>query len=310
MTLDLAAFVAPAILLTIGVIQTALHVRRFSAPGKRVGVILASMATLLQFLLASLVSYWAALLLIPQIWQRPYLAIIPLGLCLGFASIVILQAVAKKSLPKGNIYFQSMVPVFSQEHRKVIALHEAGHLLLHCSIPTDHLPERLMARITNGISGIAGYVQTFPSSRNLIFPSKEYLEWECLMLLAGDLATQALVGKRYTGASADMDAWYQAATSLLANGLTPFPWTSSRSDEGASIRWVSYQSLLAEHRAVLQDFILANRALIFKTADLLQAAGALSRTQCVLLIKQARRGDRLPRLTAADVNFKGWRKIK
>src|SRR5690606_1986815 len=117
-------------------------------------------------------------------------------------------------------------------------------------------------------------------------------------------------GKRYTGASADIDAWYQTATSLLANGLTPFPWTSSRSDEGASIRWESYQSLLAEHRAVLQDFILINRALIFRTADLLQTTGVLSRAQCVSLIKQAQRSDHLPRLTAEDVNFKGWRKIK
>lgn len=117
--------------------------------------------------------------------------------------------------------------VASDEERRIVAIHEAGHALVNRLL----LPENRLARVSILPSGrgAAGYNLTIPVER--VMMGKRVLESQICVLLAGRAAEQAVFGEDAltTGASNDIArATELAAAMVLELGLAGSPAVSLR----------------------------------------------------------------------------------
>jgi hypothetical protein len=300
--------ISGALLLSVGIVLTLINARTTFEPGKRLGVLLASALTILQWSIPAALVFFCGMEAIQFIWGDVTKTAGLVSILIALSGYLVTSAVIKKTfLPQGHsALFYSLVPAFSQEQRRIIALHEAGHLILHSCLSPKAIPKGLEARISSGFRGVAGYVRSHASSKTMAFPSKDYLTWECLMFLAGDLSTETFEGKRYTGASSDMDAWTETASRLLMNGLSDYPFSTTIGS--SDMRWASYRRLLKDHRDTVSSFLSLNRHLIFEIANVLQVKGKLSKSECLHYLKQAKGIELLPQITP-DLCPRSTRKI-
>jgi hypothetical protein len=303
--------ISGALLLGLGVFLALINARRNFLPGKRLGTLVASILTIIQWGVPAGIVFFYGMASIQFVWGDAAKTAALISASIGLSGYLITSSLIKNTfLPKGHvILFHSLVPAFSQEQRKIISLHEAGHLILHACLSPSAMPKSLEARITNGFRGVAGYVRSHASSQTMLFPSREYLTWECLMLLAGDLSTEAFCGTRYAGASSDMNAWSDTSYRLLVNGLTDYPFPTTNAASSNQICWASYQKLLKDHRETVSAFLSLNRHLIFEISDSLQVTGKLSKSECLHFLKQAKGVELLPQITP-DLCPRSTRKIR
>lgn len=294
---ELIFIISGILLLSVGIVLAFINAREPFEPGKRVGVLLASTLTILQWSIPAAVVFFWGMDVIQFIWADVIKTAVLVSAMIALSGYLITSAVIKKTfLPHGHTaLFNSLVPAFSLEQRRIIAIHEAGHLLLHACLSSKAIPKSLEARISNGFRGVAGYVRSHTSSKTMSFPTQKYLTWECLMFLAGDLSTEIFEGNRYAGASSDMEAWNEASTRLLINGLSDYPFPTTNG--GSDIRWASYCKLLKDHRDTVSSYLSLNRQLIFEIANALQVTGKLSKSECLHFLKQAKGIELLPQIT-------------
>jgi hypothetical protein len=310
MSFDSVFTIASLVPLSLGCIIILSQTRASFVPGKRVGFLLASILTILRWGIPAAIIFFGGLPTLKLIWNNAIYISIFISLSLALFSYIIISAVLKKTfIPKDHfVFFNSMVPAFSKDQRKIIAHHEAGHLVLHSACHESALPPFLEARITKGLTGTAGYVLSFPSSNKMKFPSKDYLTWECLMLLAGDLSTEISLGKRYIGASSDLESWYSIATKMLRNGLTDYPFPMGSAN--AEVRWLSYSNLLNDHRKIVTLFLKSNEILINEISVKLDRKGKLNFKECRNFLSYAQNIELLPAISKDICPPSRKRKIK
>jgi len=104
--------------------------------------------------------------------------------------------------------------VISEEEKKVIAYHEAGHALVaHFSPLAD--PVHKISIIARGQAG--GYTLKLPSSDKRLY-TKDYFLDEIAVLLAGNLTEKNILGQVTTGATSDL----RRATNLARHLITDY----------------------------------------------------------------------------------------
>lgn len=104
--------------------------------------------------------------------------------------------------------------VISEEEKKVIAYHEAGHALVaHFSPLAD--PVHKISIIARGQAG--GYTLKLPSSDKRLY-TKDYFLDEIAVLLAGNLTERNILGQVTTGATSDL----RRATNLARHLITDY----------------------------------------------------------------------------------------
>jgi cell division protease FtsH len=103
----------------------------------------------------------------------------------------------------------------SEEERRRIAVHEAGHALVG-----ELTQPGSVARVVITSRGQAlGYVRQAPRD-DLYLYTREYLEREIQGLLAGSVAEEIVLGSRSTGASNDFERVMQLVNTMIASGMS------------------------------------------------------------------------------------------
>lgn len=97
-----------------------------------------------------------------------------------------------------------------------VAVHEAGHALL----AEIERPGSVAAVTVAPRGGALGYVRRSPD-RDRLLETKEEIEGDILVALAGMVAEEICLGSRSTGARADFDQAFDSARRLVLGGMSP-----------------------------------------------------------------------------------------
>ena len=285
-------------LVVVGVFHALVSFRTSFQPGKRLGASLAAFLCFLQWVISALAVYWYSPRLFVAVWDDPVGFMVVVSLLVSTVTLFVgRKLLVALFVPQGsNRSFHSLVPVFSSEQRRVIAVHEAGHLLAHSSVRKDALPH-MKAKIGCGLRGVGGYVVSFSTASDSKIPSADFLHWEALMVLAGDYATDIVLNKRYTGAESDMQRWWKLATRILVSGLGVAPWPRGQCHESQSMKLEVMAMQLKDHREKIVQFLTCNRDLLIRVASDLERKGVLDDKQCRFYLSKAVAADCLPEIT-------------
>lgn len=226
--------------------------------------------------------------LLKFIWRRPDLTALVVSVAIAMVAYTVFNFLIKVLTGQKKAASYSIFAAgFSQEQRQLIAVHEMGHLLAHATIARESMPP-LMAKVSSGVNGVAGYVRSVGDIRRLRLPTAARLEWECLMLLAGVTAEEVVYGQSTTGAGDDLNRWHNLATILLTQGLTRYPFPTDKSETSVAVRVDSYRDLLTEQKKRVFMFLSLNKNLLIRAADELQAKQKLSDTDCRRILSQVK----------------------
>jgi len=103
----------------------------------------------------------------------------------------------------------------SDEERKRIAIHEAGHALV-----SEHFNPNSVSTITITSRGQAlGYVRQIPE-HDIYLYTKQYLQSQIAIALAGAVAEEILLGDSSTGASNDFEQATNLARKMIFSGMS------------------------------------------------------------------------------------------
>ena len=103
----------------------------------------------------------------------------------------------------------------SDEERKRIAIHEAGHALV-----SEHFNPNSVSTITITSRGQAlGYVRQIPEDDIYLY-TKQYLQSQIAIALAGAVAEEILLGDSSTGASNDFEQATNLARKMIFSGMS------------------------------------------------------------------------------------------
>lgn len=268
------------------------------SPGKRLGSLWVGFLIYLQWIIAAATAYWLAPMLFLAVWNRPERMMLVVTGLVAFIAIYLSSKALHLIFVGRNreAHLTSLIPRFSASQRRLIAVHEAGHLLVHASVNRDALPV-LEAKVTRGLTGIAGYVMSFTSAANVSLPSASFLHWESMMVLAGDQATDVVLNARYLGAESDMSRWWQLAHRILMGGLGVVPWPQGSFAEVNVMRMQALKSQLEAHRETVAKFLILNKALLIQIASELECTGRLTNAQCRNYLTKAVAVELLPAIT-------------
>lgn len=103
----------------------------------------------------------------------------------------------------------------SREELRRVAIHETGHALL-----SEHVRPGSVSTLTITPRGKAlGYMRQTPEDDNYLH-TREYLENQIAVMLAGALAEEAVLGNRSTGASNDFEQAINTAEQIIKSGMS------------------------------------------------------------------------------------------
>jgi AFG3 family protein len=124
--------------------------------------------------------------------------------------------------------------VMSQDEKKTVAFHEAGHAILGWFL--EHADPLLKVTIIPRTSGALGFAQYLPKEVSL--HTQEQLEDRMCMALGGRAAEEIIFGKVTTGARDDLDKVTRMAYAMVTSfgmsdkiGQLSFPSSGDRGDE-------------------------------------------------------------------------------
>ena len=298
---DLYLYVA-FLLLAAGFIHVFIVFHKSFQPGRKLGASFAGILIYFQWLAAAAAIYWVAPFWFHAAWNSVEVAFITACALIGVVSFMFTRKLLFHYFVKraGLTRFESLVPRFSKEQRRVFAVHEAGHLLVHASVESKALPT-LEARLTRGFSGIAGYVRSFQSGVNCAPVSADFLHWEAMMVLAGDQATSIVLNARFTGAESDMERWWSVAQRIMTAGLGVAAWPVETSMESSVMRLQAIELQLQAHRNVVTQFLSRNQNLLVQIAAQLERTGSLTDAQCRQFLSRAVATELLPAIKREHV---------
>ncbi len=166
-----------------------------------------------------------------------------------------------------------------KEELRRVAIHEGGHALVG-----ERLRPGLVANITiTSRGGALGYVRHAPQD-DMYLQTKDYLEKDIAVLLAGSVAEEVVLGCRSTGAANDFEHALATAKKMVLAGM---------SEAGVVSEEIIPQSRL--HRMVTGIIALQEktaRAILVEDRDILEKIAA------ILLDRESLSGDNLRSLLA------------
>ena len=120
----------------------------------------------------------------------------------------------QKAFIKVGVGTEKKSRVISERERKITAVHEAGHAILHHVIPGMD-PVHSISIIPTGMAG--GYTMPLPDE-DTMYHTRSYMENEIVILLGGRVAEEIEFGDVTTGASNDI----QRATEMARGMVTKY----------------------------------------------------------------------------------------
>ncbi|MDO9574246.1 MAG: AAA family ATPase [Candidatus Contubernalis sp.] len=144
-----------------------------------------------------------------------------------------------------------------------IAVHETGHALMSETIR----PGSVSSITTTSRGKALGYMRQTPD-RDFHLYTKEYLEGQINILLAGSLAEEEILGSRSTGASADFQQAIGIAKELISSGMSTLGVVSLRDIPGTILHDV-ISGILEREETKVKEIISCSSNLIKEVADYL-----------------------------------------
>ena len=108
----------------------------------------------------------------------------------------------KKSFIKVAIGTEKKSRVISDEEKRLVAYHEAGHAILFHKLP-DMGPVYMVSIIPTGGNGVGGYTMPLPEKDDM-FESKTKMLHEIMVSLGGRIAEEIVLGDISVGAGSDI----------------------------------------------------------------------------------------------------------
>jgi cell division protease FtsH len=178
--------------------------------------------------------------------------------------------------------------LLTDQKKKVLAYHEAGHALLGLLVQ-DYDTVRKVSIVPRGMTGGATYFEPSDEHIDLSLMTREYMESKIIVAFGGRIAEELIFGtmKITTGASGDLQAVYQIARDMIAQygfneTLGPASWASAEGvadDMNKEIRFL-VESLYKKAK----DLMVQNESYLHSIANALIERETLSYEDLLCLV--------------------------
>lgn len=202
-----------------------------------------------------------------------------------YACCLTLAAVCQFAIRMGNeqpavVWYDTPISVeaarpVTEQDRRVIAAHEAGHALLYAA--WSPLPDTLRVQVKNRTDGSdsLGFVNSGVPLTQLT--EKETAEWQMLVCLAGTAGERCYTGRVSLGAVNDATRWLAVATDYLSCHLRDgvfYPEPASELEIDCNQRHLS--AIRNTQNARLEAFFDVNRGVHARLTETLLENGSLA----------------------------------
>lgn len=201
--------------------------------------------------------------------------VVPAGFAVGrdFDNDAVLDALPRRP---GLIFRPPGLPPtpFTADQRATTAVHEVGHLLPYAMLACR--PSNLAAHVHDAATafeiGFRGRVthESFEGDA-----TAELLNWQMLVMLAGNLAEDVVFGSKGDGAIGDTASWMENARHYLACGFGGPYFNSGTDDAEVAINRAELRALREQQTRDLTEFLRVNVQLLVEIAGELGQVGTL-----------------------------------
>lgn len=179
--------------------------------------------------------------------------------------------------------------LLTEQKKKVLAYHEAGHALLGLLVK-DYDTVRKVSIVPRGMTGGATYFEPSDEHIDLSLMTREYLEAKILVAFGGRIAEELIFGtmKITTGASGDLQVVYQIARDMISQygfneSLGPVSWINT---EGLSSDINKEIQFLVENLyKKAKDLMIENEHYLHSIANALIERETLSHEDLLCLVR-------------------------
>lgn len=223
------------------------------------------------------------------LWQRSAAGATLVGLitlAVLFAFKDVLNVVLQMTLVRQQVVDVTSVPSLTEEGRRRIAYHEAGHALVYAL--GEGIPEDATVAISTEVYGLlAGAVQT-PMPHDPTEITRDFMDLRLRLLVAGKAAEDIVYdGDACMGAVQDMQVFQQQAVIYLQAGFGGGYIHEPKDEEDRRINLAAIEALRAALEAEVRAFLIANRSLLDRTAEQLLRAEFLGCEELAVLLPDA-----------------------
>lgn len=298
LSLDNADGVATtAVLLLVALLLVFLGLSHTLVPGRMRGQVVLALIRAAVFSLVVVGIGWIAFDGWWAFWQRS-----PAGAALfGLLTVAILvsfrdalNVLIQMTLVRYQVIDISMAPNLTDEGRRRIAYHEAGHAL--CYALAEGIPVDATASLNTEVYGfLAGAVDT-PMPNDPTEVTRDYMDIRLRMLVAGKVAEEIVYdGDACMGAIMDMEVFQPQAALYLQGGFGEGYLHEPKDEADRNINLAAIEHLRHSLEQQIREFLLLNRDLLDQAAAQLLKVEFLGCEELAVLLP----GAHLPA---------GWRK--
>ena len=149
------------------------------------------------------------------------------------------------------------------EELKRVAVHETGHAL----VSELARPGSVSALTVTSRGGALGYMRQNPEDDTYLY-TKEYLENQIAVMLAGALAEEVVYGNRSTGASNDYEKALHIAQTIIKAGMSRVG-VVSLEDLPGELKHTVVSEILQEQEQRVMVYMIAHKGFLISTMDVL-----------------------------------------
>ncbi len=151
----------------------------------------------------------------------------------------------------------------TREERKRIAIHESGHALI-----SEYFNPESVSTITITSRGQAlGYVRQ-RSEDDMYLYTKDYMESQIAVALAGATAEEAFLGSKSTGAASDFEHAIKITKKMIFSGMSDLGIIDKETVPAETLHKV-IQDILREQKNIVRNLINKNKEILIQTANYL-----------------------------------------
>lgn len=149
------------------------------------------------------------------------------------------------------------------EELKRVAVHETGHAL----VSELTRPGSVSALTVTSRGGALGYMRQNPEDDTYLY-TREYLDNQIAVMLAGALAEEVVYGNRSTGASNDYEKALHTAKTIIKAGMSRVG-VVSLEDLPGDLKHTLVSEILQEQEQRVMEYMIAYKVLLISTMDVL-----------------------------------------
>ncbi|MDD2585565.1 MAG: AAA family ATPase [Syntrophomonadaceae bacterium] len=166
----------------------------------------------------------------------------------------------------------------SNSERERVSIHESGHALISEIINPGSVAS--LTIIPRG--GALGFMRKSPQDDQYLYTRQE-LETQIMISLAGAMAEETKYGDRSTGARSDFKQAWDIAKEIVESGISALGIVYSEAIPGETL-YEECKSIIANLEQKTLSILQENQDILYSIADALIAAETLNRNQMVELI--------------------------